>query len=98
VRALNGELADQLEAEGWVIVGGGNRLPEEYVPGAGPGTKGSTFVDITARNPETGVIRRIQTIDTFADGVTPTPRELINADRIRNAFPNDPLDLVPKRR
>ena len=77
-----------------VIHGGG--LPEEYIRGPGPGTQGSTFVDITAVNNETGATTRIQTIDTLADG-SPTAREAAAAARIRDAFPNDRLILIPKK-
>ncbi len=43
-------------------------------------------------------VLRVQTIDTLADGVTPTIREAENAARIRAAFPDDHLLLVPKPR
>ncbi len=44
---------------------------------------------------ETGII--IQTISTLKDGITPTAAERAAAERIRAAFPNDELCLVPKR-
>ena len=68
---------------------------EEYIPGLGPNTRGSTFVDITARAAD-GTTVRIQTVDTLSDGVTLTPREAAAAARIRAAFPNDELRLIPK--
>jgi filamentous hemagglutinin len=71
--------------------------PEEYLPGDGPGVKGGTYVDITAVNKITGETVRVQTVDTLADGVTPTPREQEAAARIRQARPNDELILIPKR-
>jgi filamentous hemagglutinin len=43
-------------------------------------------------------VRRVQTIDTLADGVTPTQAEAAARDRIRAAFPNDELILIPKRK
>ncbi len=94
-RALNANLAEHLEAQGFSLEGGGGgRLPEEFIPGPGGGVKGGTYVDVTARNGSNWV--RIQTIDTLADGVTPTAREAAAAARIRAAFPNHTLILVPK--
>jgi hypothetical protein len=84
-----------LENDGFTVVHGGG-LPEEYIPGPGPGTRGGTFVDITAVNNETGATTRIQTIDTLADG-SPTPREAAAATRIKYAFPTDRLILIPKK-
>ena len=94
-RAQNASIATDLESQGNTIIGGGGRLPEEYIPGAGPGTRGSTFVDITAQDNATGAITRVQTIDTLANG-SPTAREAAAAGRIQSAFPNDTLQLIPK--
>ena len=95
-RAQNAEIAADLRGKGYIITGGGGERPEEYIRGAGPGTRGSIYVDITAVNKETGATIRVQTIDTLADG-SPTQREAAAAARIRAAFPNDTLTLVPKR-
>ena len=95
-RAQNAEIAADLRGKGYIITGGGGVRPEEYIRGAGPGTQGSIYVDITAVNKETGATIRVQTIDTLADG-SPTQREAAAAARIRAAFPNDTLNLVPKR-
>src|SRR5262249_50554959 len=94
-RQLNARIAADLESQGYRIIGGGGRLPEEYIPGMGPGIRGSTFVDITAQDINTGRIVRVQTVDTLASG-SPTARELNAAARIRAAFPNDELRLIPK--
>jgi hypothetical protein len=96
-RAQNAEIAAELRAWGYEITNGAAE-DEEYIRGSGPGTQGGTFVDITAVNKETKEILRIQTVDTLADGVTPTPREQEAAARIRQARPNDELILIPKRR
>jgi len=96
-RAQNAEIAAELEARGYKIIYGGGE-DEEYIRGRGPGTQGGTFVDITAESEVTGKILRIQTVDTLADGVTPTPREQEAAARIRQARPNDELILIPKRK
>jgi hypothetical protein len=72
---------------------GAGRESEEWIPGP-QGKKGGTWVDITAQSGATKV--RIQTIDTLRDGSTPTPREAAAAERIRLAFPQDVLILVPK--
>jgi hypothetical protein len=53
-------------------------------------------VDITAQNNATGAITRVQTIDTLANG-SPTAQEAAAAARIQSAFPNDTLQLIPKR-
>jgi filamentous hemagglutinin len=90
-------IAAELEAQGYKIIYGAGWC-EEYIPGGGPGTQGGTFVDITAVDPVTGKILRVQTVDTLADGVTPTPREQEAAARIRQAYPNDELILIPKRK
>ena len=76
---------------------GDGQGPEEYIPGPGPGTKGSTYVDFTARTSDGSAVR-IQTIDTPTDGVTPTKLEVEAAARIRSARPDDHLILVPKQK
>jgi filamentous hemagglutinin len=60
-RQQNADIASQLESEGYTITGGGGKAPEEYIAGPGPGTRGGTFVDITATNGTSTV--RVQTID-----------------------------------
>jgi filamentous hemagglutinin len=90
------KLRADLKKKGFIITGGGGGMAEEYIRGAGPGTLGGTYVDITAVNEETGATIRVQTIDTLANG-SPTPRETAAAERIRRAFPNDTLVLIPKR-
>jgi hypothetical protein len=80
------------------VTGGGGIKGEEYIKGTGPGTKGSTYPDITVKNGN-GTTTRIQTVDmeTNAAGQrVPTQRELDNVQRIRDAFPDDELILVPK--
>jgi hypothetical protein len=96
-RAQNAAIAAGLKDEGYKITGGGGERAEEYIPGPGPGGLGGTYVDITAVNPETGAVTRVQTIDTLADG-SPTPREAAAAARIRAKYPNDTLMLIPKKR
>ena len=96
-RAQNAEIAAELEDQGYTITDGGGEEEEEYIPGEGPGTKGSTYVDITAVNKTTGETVRVQTVDTLADGITPTPRERAAIARIRKEFPNDELRIIPKR-
>ena len=72
-------------------------MPEEYIPGPGGGTKGSNYVDVTATRDGNTV--RVQTIDTRADGVTPTTREANNAARIRSQQqPGDHTVLIPKKK
>ena len=70
-------------------------MPEEYLPGAGGGRKGSNYVDITAT--KNGQTLRINTIDVLSDGVTPTRREAAAAALIRSKIgPNAPFLLIPK--
>ncbi|MFC2250029.1 RHS repeat-associated core domain-containing protein [Labrys portucalensis] len=97
-RRQNFDIAKGYDARGYRVQGGGFG-PEEYIPpppsiAVQSSTKGGTYVDITAS--KNGQTIRVQTVDTLADGVTLTPRELANAARIRAAFPNDQLILVPK--
>jgi filamentous hemagglutinin len=84
-----------LETRGFRVNGGAGRAAEEWFAGPGGGTKGGTFVDITATNGTQTV--RIQTVTTLADGVTPTVSEAAAAARIRARFPNDQLILVSKQ-
>ncbi|MFN9358285.1 MAG: RHS repeat-associated core domain-containing protein [Alphaproteobacteria bacterium] len=92
-RALNHQLASQLETQGYTILGGAGRGSEEWIPGPGGALRGGTFVDITATNGTTTL--RIQTIDTLRSGA-PTAAEAAAAARIKAAFPHDQLNLVPK--
>ena len=68
--------------------------PEEWIPGSDGGVVGGTWVDVTAKKGTTTI--RIQTISTLSDGVTPKPAEAAAAARIRAAFSNDNLLLIPK--
>ena len=87
------DVAEELDRRGWKVTHGGG-TPEEYIPGTGPGTRGSAYPDITAS--KNGRTLRVNTIDTLADGVTPTIREARNAARIRSLCPGDHLLLIPK--
>jgi hypothetical protein len=82
-----------MERRGWTVTGGGGRLPEEYLPGPGGARRGSSYPDITAT--KNGQVLRVNTVDTYADGVTPTAREAANAARIR-AQTGEHLLLIPK--
>ena len=94
-RAFNDQIAAGLEDQGLKVINGAGRGSEEWIPGPNGGTQGGTWVDITARNPD-GSFTRVQSIDTLVDGVTPTTGEAAAAARIRAAFPNDKLILIPK--
>ena len=93
-RALNDRIATQLENQGFRVTNGAGRGPEQWIRGPGGGTLGGTWVDMTATNGTTTI--RVQTITTLADGITPTESEAAAAARIRAAFPNDRLWLIPK--
>jgi RHS repeat-associated protein len=89
------EIAAELKNRGWAITGGGGEMPEEYLPGAGGGTKGSNYLDITAT--KNGKVLRINTIDVLSDGVTPTRREAAAAALIRSKIGSgEHLLLIPK--
>ena len=88
------DVATEMESRGWTITGGGQRLPEEYLPGPGGARTGSSFPDTTAT--KNGRTLRVNTVDTYADDVTPTIREATNAARIRSQTPGDHLLLIPK--
>lgn len=96
-RALNDAIASHYEdlGQGYRVINGAGRGPEQWIPGPDGGTRGGTWVDITIKNPD-GTFTRIQTIDTLADGVTPTVREAAAANRIQARFPNDTLILIAK--
>jgi hypothetical protein len=97
-RAQNAEIAKDLEEkEGLKVTNGDDVGKEEYIEGEGPGTTGATFVDITAKDPNTGRTVRVQTVDTLSDGETPTPREQDAIRRILQARPSDELRIIPKR-
>jgi RHS repeat-associated protein len=87
------DIATKLKQHGWDITHGGGEAPEEYIPGPN-GRKGSSYPDITAT--KDGKTLRVNTVDTRADGVTPTTREANNAARIRSQKPDDTLILIPK--
>jgi len=93
-RELNRRVADRLVEKGWEIVGGGGRLPEEYLPGPGGARRGANWVDVTAL--KNGRILRINTVDTLSNGATPTAREATAAALIRSKKPHDHLLLIPK--
>ncbi len=90
------DVASAMEGRGWTITHGGGpsrNLKEEFLPGPGGGRKGSSYPDISAT--KDGKTLRVNTIDTRADGVTPTTREATNAARIRSQT-SEHLLLIPK--
>jgi hypothetical protein len=108
-RVQNTRIWFRLWNEGWHLVRGGNAHPEEVVVRPNPvdpvqhptwASTGRQFVkpDLTLSRSQGGQTQtmRVQTIDTLADGVTPTPREATNARLIAEARPNDPVVLLPK--
>jgi RHS repeat-associated protein len=96
-REQNRQIAQELINRNYEITGGGGMKAEEYLPGTGPGTKGSNYIDITAKHRDTGRIIRINTVSTNADGITPTSDELRAAALIRSKLPpGDHLLLIPK--
>jgi RHS repeat-associated protein len=92
-RTFNYNIGTQIEREGGIILGGGGRLPEEYLKPLGGGRRGGSFIDITASNK--GELIRINTVDTYKSGRI-TSRELKNAARIEKQI-GKPIKLIPKR-
>jgi RHS repeat-associated protein len=95
------EIAMELEAHGWRVEYGGGEWSaarrEEYLRPIGGGRQGGSYPDITAT--KNGRTLRINTVDTYADSVTPTAREARNAARIRKQQkPGEHLLLVPKKK
>lgn len=95
------EIAAELKARGWDVQYGGGEWSrfgrEEYLPPVGGGRFGGSYPDITAT--KNGRTLRINTVDTYADGVTLTKREGRNAARIRTQQkPGDHLVTIPKPR
>jgi hypothetical protein len=95
------EIAGELKARGWDVQYGGGDWSrfgrEEYLPPVGGGRFGGSYPDLTAT--KNGRTLRINTVDTYADGVTLTNREARNATRIRTQQKSgDHLLTVPKPR
>ena len=87
------QVATEMERRGWTVIRGGGRAPEEFLPGPGGARTGSSYPDITAI--KNGRTLRVNTVDTYADGMTSTAREATNAARIR-AQTGEHLLLIPK--
>jgi hypothetical protein len=75
------------------VVSGGDLGFETLIRGPGGGSLGGSYADIVAvRNGRTFYVN---TVDTLADGVTSTPRELAAANNIR-ALTGGHVILIPK--
>lgn len=88
-------IAANVERRGWRVTNGGDRRPEEYISGPNGSRKGSSYPDITAT--KNGKTLRVNTVDTYSDGVTPTKREATNAARIRQQT-GEHLVIIPKKK
>ncbi|HEX8524121.1 MAG TPA: polymorphic toxin-type HINT domain-containing protein, partial [Tepidisphaeraceae bacterium] len=62
--------------------------PEMYIPGPDGVRKGSTYPDLSFKKPD-GTLHHHNTVDTYADGLTPTRREAANADKLQQLRRND---------
>ncbi len=86
--------AERAEARGWTIIGGGGKRPEIYLPGQGPGLKGSNWIDLSMT--KNGKTVHVNTVDVGGGGRI-TPREAAAAALIRSKLPpGEHLILVPK--
>jgi hypothetical protein len=88
VRRLNHAYAQQYENQGWKVTGGAGRASEEFIDGP----KGVAYADITLT--KGGKTLRIQTA-TMKNGKLEAS-EVVKAQKIRAAFPNDELIIVSK--
>lgn len=81
----------------WKAVNGGGIASEEYIQGAGPGTRGSTYVDNTYQRFINGQLQtlRIQTVSTNSNGIM-IPSEQAAYDRIKAMYPKDYILAIPK--
>jgi hypothetical protein len=73
----------------------GIEIPEEFIPGARGGRRGSAFPDLTFEFPDGSRIR-VNSYDALIDG-SPDPRELANFNRIFE-LTGEPIVGIPKRR
>jgi RHS repeat-associated protein len=89
------QVANEWKSKGWELISGGGK-PEELIRGATGTAKGGAYGDIVLKNPVTGQQKIINTIDTLADGVTPTVREAANGARIQKLMPDAEFSMVPK--
>ena len=95
-RQLNSEIAGKLEQNGWEITGGGGQRPETFLPGAGPGTRGGNFTDITAVRD--GQILHVNTVNTLADGGnTYSAGGRCCSNHTDKARPEREIDFDPKK-
>ena len=89
------QVAQQWMSKGWRLISGGGRK-EELIPGPGGGARGGAYGDIVLENPATGQRKIINTVDTYADGITPTAREAAAGAKIRNLQPDAEFSMIPK--
>jgi len=93
-RVFNAQQAQKFVDEGFVLEAGGGVFPERLLKEAVNGQFLRAFPDAQLRRG--GETLFFNTVDTLADGVTPTLRELTNANKIRTLVPNAQLVLIPK--
>jgi hypothetical protein len=78
---------------GWEIESGGDLGFEKLIPGPNGGPRGGAYADIVGI--KNGQRLYVQTVDTLADGITPTPDEIAAANNIR-ALTGGHVLLIPK--
>jgi len=81
--------------DGWKLVSGGGRA-EEFIAPIGGGRAGGAYGDIVLKNPATGQTKIINTVDTYADGITATSREVAAGNKIQNLRPDAEFMMIPK--
>lgn len=89
------QVANEWRAKGWNVISGGGEK-ETLIKGPGGGAKGGAYGDIVLENPATGQRKIINTVDTYADGITPTTREAAAGVKIQRLQPDAEFSMIPK--
>ena len=77
-----------------MVSGGGKG--ETLIPGPGGKARGGAYGDLVVENPVTKERLIINTVDTYADGITATSREVAAGAKIQNLEPGAQFMMVPK--
>lgn len=87
------QVAQEWMAKGWELISGGGSK-EILIKHPVTGAKGGAYGDIVLK--KNGQRMIINTVDTYADGLTPTVREAAAGVKIQNLQPNAQFTMIPK--
>lgn len=90
------QVAQEWMAKGWNLVSGGGGKETLIKNPVTNSSKGGAYGDIVLENPVTGQRKIINTVDTYADGITPTAREAAAGVKIQNLRPDAEFTMIPK--